>query len=1238
MELTLALEVANSAVYAKFERYLTDVETAILRGTCQQQTYEQIAEASGYSVSYLTRDVGPKLWKLLSQALGERVSKTNFQAALERYWQKQQQEQVEETQAVSTELLSETQSEVGQKTQTLESHKIDRSDQTLSASAFVVPLPSRQDWGEAVDVHLFYGRTTELNTLQHWILTDHCHLIAVLGMGGMGKTSLAVKLGQQIQAELDYVIWRSLRNAPPLTTLLQDWVSFLSDQQDVEPQLDHLLHWLRSSRCLLILDNIETILQSGNPAGQYRSGYEDYGELFKAVGERPHQSCLILTSREKPAEIAALEGIEFSVRSMPLKGCLETAQTLIQVKGLSGSDHQKQQLCDRYSSNPLALKIVATSIQDLFDGDIAQFLEQDTVIFNNIRRLLDQQFERLSDLEKTVMFWLTINREWTTIAELVADIFPTPSRTELLEALESLSWRSLIEKQSGRYTQQPVVMEYITDRLLAQITTEINPLRSGKSLETLKNLRDYPLIKAQARDYIRATQTRLILEPISQDLLRLFNTKEQVKIALFKQIATLQKQSPLEPNYLAGNLLNLLIHLKANLNSADLSHLSIWQTDFRGVNLQGVNFSQSNLSKSIFTEIFGTVYTLAFSSDNQLLATGHSDGEIRLWEIETGQIIWSVKGHSSSVLTLAFSSVSSNNLIAKENARKTPEMLVSGSFDKTIKLWNISTGKLSQTLSGHQDAVWSVAFSPNGEQLASCSSDRTLKIWNSDTGKEQQTLRGHTAAVTTLCYSPDGKLIASGSEDLSLRLWETQSGQCLQTLNGHTTQISSVTFSTDGQTLASCEEQLIKLWNVKTGECTQTLQDSLTLVWSVAFSPDGQTLAGSDGQILRLWDVHTGKCRQILSGYTGQIWALAFSPNGQMLAASDNDQVEIWNIETAERLRSWQGEVKTAGSYWSLAFDGEGEMLASGSEDGTVRLWDVAEADCLQILQHQTKPVRALAFTHSIAARNHKILASGGEDQVIWLWHISEEVEPQTLRGHTDTIWSVAFDPDGRLLASGSADQTIKIWDVNSGECLNTLSGHQDRLLSVIFSPDGQILASGSADQTLKIWDVNSGGCLNTLTGHQGWVWSVALSPDGQILASGSEDRTIKLWDVNTGECIATLAGHRKLVWSLAFSRDGQTLISGSADQTAKYWDIQTFKCRETFQGNTDLIWAFAYQKNQQILASGSRGENILLWNFPTAEPPRILQTPQPYDRMCLTGVTGLTAATLANLKSLGAQ
>ena len=214
-------------------------------------------------------------------------------------------------------------------------------------------------------------------------------------------------------------------------------------------------------------------MQAGEPAGQYRPGYEEYGELLRLVGETAHQSCLLLTSREKPAELATFEGIELSVRSLHLRGSEEASFALIQASGLIGSQEQQQRLCDRYSCNPLALKIVATSIQELFDGEIGEFLAQDTAVFNGIQRLLDQQFNRLSSLEETIMYWLAINREWTKISELAADIIPAVSKPKLLEALESLRWRSLIEKQSGSYTQQPAVMEYVTERLIEQITREI---------------------------------------------------------------------------------------------------------------------------------------------------------------------------------------------------------------------------------------------------------------------------------------------------------------------------------------------------------------------------------------------------------------------------------------------------------------------------------------------------------------------------------------------------------------------------------------------------------------------------------------------------------------------------------------------------------------------------------------------------------------------------------------------
>ena len=308
----------------------------------------------------------------------------------------------------------------------------------------------RQDWGDAIDTDFFHGRSIELTTLKQAILTEQCRLIAILGIGGIGKTSLAAKLAQTIAPEFDAVIWRSVRNAPPLKTLLQDLIPFLSRQQDLEPTLDRLLHWLRTHRCLIILDNVETLLGSGQP-GQYRAGYESYGDLFRQVGQTRHQSCLLVTGREKPTDIGILESDRLTTRSLQLRGSSEAAQAIIQAKGLTGSSEAIKQLCQRYDANPLALKIIGTSIQSLFEGEIDLFLQAEAPIFNDFRRLLDQQFERLSHPEQTILYWLAINREWTTESDLTADIWPTMSRADVFEALESLSWRSLIETRSGQF-------------------------------------------------------------------------------------------------------------------------------------------------------------------------------------------------------------------------------------------------------------------------------------------------------------------------------------------------------------------------------------------------------------------------------------------------------------------------------------------------------------------------------------------------------------------------------------------------------------------------------------------------------------------------------------------------------------------------------------------------------------------------------------------------------------------
>ena len=1217
MNLSQALSVANQAMFAQFKRGLSEVETAIIKGSWQNQTYEQIAEVSGYSDSYLRRDVGPKLWKLLSHALGEPVGKKNFQTALERKWQ------------------GEAWQHRGRR-----DFEQEKEGENFPLKQQPSIRQNRADWGEAIDVSVFYGRTSELATLEKWIQIDHCRLVGVLGMGGIGKTALSVKLAQNIQHKFEYLIWRSLRNAPPLETLLSELVSFISQQQETEPKMGKLLQCLRDSSCLMILDNLEAILQAGEQAGQYRPGYEQYGEMITLVGETAHQSCLILTSREKPAELATFESIELSVRSLHLGGSESASLALIQASGLVGSAEQRKELCDRYGYNPLALKIVATSIQELFDGEIGEFLAQDTVIFNGIQKLLDQQFNRLSSLEQTIMYWLAINREWTKISELAADIVPTVSKPKLLEALESLRWRSLIEKQSGSYTQQPVVMEYVTERLIEQVTGEItqtssprppvsSPLsKGGKGGSPL--FHSHALLKTTVKDYIRESKVRLILQPIADRFQKTFSST----LALEEQIKNILEglhSSPLKfRNYSGGNLLNLCCHLPLDLTGYDFSSLTLRHAYLQTVDLPRVNFAYADLTSSVFAETLGDMLAVAFSPDGSLLATGDSNGYLRLWQVTTGQQRLICRGHAGWVLAVDFS----------PDGKK----LASGSNDQDVRLWDVQTGNGLKTLQGHTNMVWSVRFSPDGQQLASGSHDQTIKVWDVATGQCCQTLRSHTSGIFTVVFSPEGQILASSSMDRTVKLWNLTTGNVVQTLAGHRDAVLSLDFSQKGHMLASGgRDNTVRLWNLATGECLLTLQGHTHWIWCVAFSPDGRTLASSssDGTI-KLWNISTGQCQQTLIGHRSGLYGVAFSPDSQTLASGSSDQtVKFWDVATGQALKTLQGHTRQVHQVRSLALSPDSQTLASSSDRQLIQLWDLATGRCSQKLQGHSGWIFGVDFSPD---GQWLASAGGGEDQTIKLWDVQTGQCWKTLQGHKAWVLSVAFSPVSSvsglesLLASSSQDQTIKLWDLNTGRCWKTLQGHSQMVWTVAFNPQGTILASGGQDHTVKLWDVQTGKILATLQGHTNEVLTVAFNPQGTILASGSQDRTIRFWDVQTGQALKSLSqrdmGH---IWTVAFSPDGQTLASGSVDHAIRLWDIGTGEVLQILRGHTNWVLSLCFNLQGTTLISGSADATIKLWDVEIGKCLKTLRAEGPYEGMNITGVKGLTEAQKATLKALGA-
>ncbi|MCC3470691.1 MAG: ATPase [Microcoleus sp. PH2017_15_JOR_U_A] len=456
------LNFADDLVFANTGKHLEPLQQSILQNAWQGQKYSKIADEFHCTEGHV-KDTASELWQLFSKILGEEVNKANFRVRLEQVKFSNLWNFNKDFVHIGNVNFCENNSHSPKVSSPIDEEPLNKGNTQPKLRQFLAEMPKSG---------IFYDRTTSLATLKQWILQENTRLLAIHGIVGIGKTAIAAQLVEQIKHEFDFVIWRSLATSPPLPILQKNIIQFFcrggapvpvpSPEERATTGGLPLLEYLQKYRCLLILDDVQMVNSSGQLAGNYQPGYEDYGTLFRQVEELSHNSCLVLLSWEKPREIAALEGKNQPVRSLQLNGLGGEAAEILREKGLAENEKWSE-IIEQYRGNPLWLKIVATMIQDLFNGSLSEFLSDDPVFLGDLESLLHQPFNRLSESEKQVMSWLASETAPVSLSKLPENM--QLSRSQFLKVMQSLGRRSLIEKipEGDRtfFTLGPVLKEYV---------------------------------------------------------------------------------------------------------------------------------------------------------------------------------------------------------------------------------------------------------------------------------------------------------------------------------------------------------------------------------------------------------------------------------------------------------------------------------------------------------------------------------------------------------------------------------------------------------------------------------------------------------------------------------------------------------------------------------------------------------------------------------------------------------
>ncbi|MFB2836606.1 eIF2A-related protein [Floridanema evergladense] len=589
------------------------------------------------------------------------------------------------------------------------------------------------------------------------------------------------------------------------------------------------------------------------------------------------------------------------------------------------------------------------------------------------------------------------------------------------------------------------------------------------------------------------------------------------------------------------------------------------------------------------------VNCVAFSPNGQYIVSGSRDKTVRLWDLHGNQIRQPFKGHTEPINSVAFS--------------PDGQYIISGSQDKTVRLWDLHGNLISQ-FEGHEANISSVAFSSDGQYIVSGSRDKTVRLWDLHGNQIRQPFKGHEDGVISVAFSPDGQHIVSGSRDKTVRLWDLHGNQIRQPFKGHEDTVISVCFSPDGQHIASTsQDSTIRLWNREGNPVGAPFRGHEGSVISVAFTSNGFCLAsgGADGTI-RLWDRYGNQICEPLRGHKDAVISVAFSQdNCCIISGSDDSTLRLWDVSSYSFGKPFSGHKD---EIIALTFTSDGQYIVSGSRDGTLRVWDRQGRFIKNLFSENKYSISSVAFS-----LDKQYIAIGRKEGTVQLLNFNGTFVSEPFKVVDDTsINSMFFSPDGQHIVIGDEEGEIRLWDLRTGTQIsrsfqgdaieNEGSRSSQFFRSGIFvaiSSNNQRIAIGG--RTLKLWDLNSDSPIAEFdqfskTLQKGYIQSLAFNL-GSIFATGNSEGTLQLWDLDGNSIAEPIKAFSTAVLSLAFSPDGKFIAGGNQTGRVRLLDLDGNPIAEPFEGDNIVpILSIAFSPDGQYIVSGNSQGEIRLWNL----------------------------------------